>query len=463
MEYTSNFNLKKPGLDDMADIADINDNMDVIDEKMKEALDNEALKTDVAEIKTGVEDLQEKVGTTTDGSGSSTAGSIFAKLNQLITDAATMAGRWTQSRADKVDSIGETTDSGATENSGTLMGKANAILKEMATNTEVDEIKSILQGSVTPYGTGQRGNVTYSPETFLWGNKDLLNRYVLQCGDFVIPEGVTMRPPSKTDMVVLFSTGNVTINGTLDLTSCRQTLTNDVAIEPTLSIDGTEYKLAIGGDTVNGGSGGNGGNVTYRGTSNIQATGGNGHIISEKNTVPGSVIGGGLGYYGSGGKGAHTSMHNNDGWEQNFYNGADGVLTKAENAPCALVIVAKGTVTITGKIDASASNGILAEDGKSYSNSSYSDYAGDGGNGAVPPSGGGAVTIICSSFALDGIGMIDVRGKKFTSNNGNKFPTVGDWSGGYDTDYGTLTQPSGGTGGTFTSTSGEIRVYERGV
>lgn len=128
MEYTSNFNLKKPGLDDMADIADINDNMDVIDEKMKEALDNEALKTDVAEIKTGVEDLQEKVGNTDDGGGSSTAGSVFAKLNQLITDAATMVGRWTQSRADKVDSIGETTDSGATENSGTLMGKVNVLI-----------------------------------------------------------------------------------------------------------------------------------------------------------------------------------------------------------------------------------------------------------------------------------------------------------------------------------------------
>lgn len=75
-----------------------------------------------------VEEINEKIGTTTDSNGSSKAGSVFAKLNQLITDAATMVGRWTQSRADKVDSIGETTDSGATENSGTLMGKVNVLI-----------------------------------------------------------------------------------------------------------------------------------------------------------------------------------------------------------------------------------------------------------------------------------------------------------------------------------------------
>lgn len=38
MNYTTNLNLKKPEYSDNADIADFNDNMDIIDEALAEAL-----------------------------------------------------------------------------------------------------------------------------------------------------------------------------------------------------------------------------------------------------------------------------------------------------------------------------------------------------------------------------------------------------------------------------------------
>jgi hypothetical protein len=40
MKYTANYNLKKPDYTDLADIADINTNMDTIDTKLKENADN---------------------------------------------------------------------------------------------------------------------------------------------------------------------------------------------------------------------------------------------------------------------------------------------------------------------------------------------------------------------------------------------------------------------------------------
>lgn len=40
MKYTSNYNLKKPDYTDPADIQDVNDNADIIDQKLKENADN---------------------------------------------------------------------------------------------------------------------------------------------------------------------------------------------------------------------------------------------------------------------------------------------------------------------------------------------------------------------------------------------------------------------------------------
>ena len=161
-EFTPNFNLKKPNEYEFYNIDDFNENMDIIDQKLKEASQNEQLQSDVTEIKGTTEDIKtsigsaedlsssptifgklaeikeilttkfadiiskitgidSKIGTTTDTGGTSSAGGIFAKLNKLLTD-------WTTTRASRIDSIYSYTQTSTTSSStGTLSQKLNYI------------------------------------------------------------------------------------------------------------------------------------------------------------------------------------------------------------------------------------------------------------------------------------------------------------------------------------------------
>lgn len=164
MEYTENYNLKKPDMNDTALISDINENMDIIDQKLKEASQNEQLQSDVTEIKNDIgstEDLStsptifgklaelkeilttkfadiiskitsidSKIGTTTDTGGTSSAGGIFAKLNKLLTD-------WTTTRASRIDSIYTNTNTSTTSSStGTLCQRLNYIRTLIGTSSD---------------------------------------------------------------------------------------------------------------------------------------------------------------------------------------------------------------------------------------------------------------------------------------------------------------------------------------
>ena len=154
-EFTPNFNLKKPNEYEFYNIDDFNENMDIIDQKLKEAGQNEQLQSDVTEIKTDIGSpsdisssptifgklaeiketlttkfieiiskitgIDSKIGTTTDTGGTSSAGGIFAKLNKLLTD-------WTTTRASRIDSIYSYTQTSTTSSStGTLSQKLNYI------------------------------------------------------------------------------------------------------------------------------------------------------------------------------------------------------------------------------------------------------------------------------------------------------------------------------------------------
>lgn len=154
-EFTPNFNLEKPDEDEFYNIAYFNENMDIIDKKLKEAGQSEQLESDVTEIKNDIgsaEDLStsptifgklaeiketlttkfadiiskiagidSKIGTTTDTGGTSSAASIFAKLNKLLTD-------WTTTRASRIDSIYANTETSTSSSStGTLSQKLNYI------------------------------------------------------------------------------------------------------------------------------------------------------------------------------------------------------------------------------------------------------------------------------------------------------------------------------------------------
>ena len=163
-EFTPNFNLKKPNEYEFYNIAYFNENMDIIDEALKNAGQSEQLQSDVTEIKNNIgsaEDLSSsptifgklaeikeiitskfadiiskitsidsKIGTTTDTGGTSSAGGIFAKLNKLLTD-------WTTTRASRIDSIYTNTNTSTTSSStGTLSQKLNYIKGLIGTSSD---------------------------------------------------------------------------------------------------------------------------------------------------------------------------------------------------------------------------------------------------------------------------------------------------------------------------------------
>lgn len=100
-EYTENYNLKKPAQEDFYNVDDFNNNADVIDSRLKtlsDGLGSAAQESTVSGINT-------KIGETGNTGGSATAGSVFAKLNKLITDITTHMGRWTSARAGYIDTI----------------------------------------------------------------------------------------------------------------------------------------------------------------------------------------------------------------------------------------------------------------------------------------------------------------------------------------------------------------------
>ncbi len=82
-------------------------------------------------IKTNVADLVSKVGTTSNTGGSATAGTIFAKLNKLITDVTTLTTSLTSTRAGYIDKINTNTATSTTSSStGTLSQKLNYLINQ---------------------------------------------------------------------------------------------------------------------------------------------------------------------------------------------------------------------------------------------------------------------------------------------------------------------------------------------
>lgn len=188
-EFTSNFNLKKPDETDFFNIEDFNGNMDILDEKLKEASQNEQLQGDVSDIKGTTEEIKNavgssadisssptifgkisdiketlttkfseiiskiagidsKIGTTTDTGGTSSAGSIFAKINKLLTD-------WTSTRAGRIDSIYTNTETSTSSSStGTLSQKLNYIKGLIGTSG--DSGTNTIFGKLTGFEKKQR-------------------------------------------------------------------------------------------------------------------------------------------------------------------------------------------------------------------------------------------------------------------------------------------------------------------
>jgi hypothetical protein len=391
------------------------------------------------------------------------------------------------------DRIGETGDTGGTYNSGTLTSKANAALLALGgVNNGIDGLNNRLDGMVTPYGKGTYGDLIVSQD-LAWPSQDGFNRYVIHTKSMTIPEGITLKPPEKCDGLYILSQGDVTINGDIDVRGMRKTFDADLQLAPTINVGSQEFELAKGGYSPKGGKNGAGGeanNANYSATPSPSL---------ETDTVAGNVNGGGSGRYVKGGSSVAYSnkLESNGGYRH--YNQGKGYYGRSyeecaiswhgdelwfvprltpNTAPCAIIIIAKGKVTINGHIIATGSQGAAPTDAQDYAHRFIFGPSGESfdvtlaGDGAIPPSGGGPVTVICNTFECNG--KIDTNGSKETySDKADKRNTVptqcmqwSDSSGKYDT--GELSSYSGkriycsqgGFGGTFISTAGEIKVYE---
>mgnify|MGYP005762843791 CR=1 FL=1 len=123
-------------------------------------------------LSTGSEAAQsasEKIGSTGDTGGGTSAGTVMAKLNKLISDLATHTSRWTNTRAGYIDTIntnaknsadriGSTGDTGGSSSAGTVMGKLNKIISDLASHAAswtstragyIDTIKSDVAANKT--------------------------------------------------------------------------------------------------------------------------------------------------------------------------------------------------------------------------------------------------------------------------------------------------------------------------
>lgn len=398
------------------------------------------------ELKTILNELKENVGSAADSGGSTTEGTVNGKLNKVIEEAEDTKTSIKEMQTVDIPSIKEDN----TANTTTIINNTAGI------KMDIMNLNKQMLGEASPYGTGAWGDVEYDADTFNWGTKDFYGRYIIQCTSLHIPEGQTMTPPEKCNGVYILCQGDIIIDGDIDLRDKRLDATGSFSLATTLVIDGKEYTLAKGGDTVVGGDGGNGGEECDRnGVIQLNDTYSSGKGGTPTKTICGSVVGGGISSFGLGGTGIAYS-----GNGSSTSSGKNGTTQFGNTAAGSVVLVAKGSITLNGNINVSASigdNPTAGTDAYSYSDGCTSNaHGGTGGNGALAPSGGGAVTIICNSFKNNGI--INTKGLSFTSSDGNDGKDVLDfWRSG-----GGFKGGHRGKGGTFTSCAGEIKVYETG-
>lgn len=352
--------------------------------------------------------------------------------------------------------LGETADEGGSTTTGTSMAKLNEDIRlSSATMQEVQNLGVTINGKASPYGTGLLGDVTFNSANFTWPTQDFYNRYIIQVKSLTIPEGQTMKPPAKCDGLYILSQGDVNINGNIDIIGLRKTV-GDVKISPTINVGTRTFELAKGGYASLGGA--NGTAIGYwEDSHNYEKGNESAPIMTPTSSISGNVNGGGVSMYGSNTTPTSVSGHRHADEDNTPYSTAvaGNSVLKLGTATGAIIIITKGTVTINGNIFASATPGKNAGHGTSpRSISSWDSVTGLGGDGAIAPSGGGAVTIICNKIVING--KIDTNGKLFTSPDGtSKASEVYNEYGG-----GKAYGGSGGKGGTFTSTAGQIKVYE---
>ena len=103
------------------------------------------------------DEIKELIGSCTDTGGTSSAGSIFAKLNKIISDIANHVANWTATRAGYIDTIKTNTDSTLAKLNNDVAGVTSQTKQftELIKGTLTNSSTSGVSSPVTIYGKGR--------------------------------------------------------------------------------------------------------------------------------------------------------------------------------------------------------------------------------------------------------------------------------------------------------------------
>lgn len=300
--------------------------------------------------------------------------------------------------------IGDTKDVGGSETTGTVMAKENALIKN--TQKVIDHFEGEWLNN---FGDGRMGDYVHgiTPDKPM---VDEYNRRVYYTDSFTVPAGKTMNPASSNG-VIIWSRGDIVIDGTIDLTRKRSTGADPADLPQSISIAGTNFALAVGGAESSQYPTGYQ-NMLFGDTGNIVKQDG-GRVIVESDKDEGdfstlrskikskSVSGGGTSIK----KVSNEPRIERDKTEE-YFTAAKLVGNSNGLGAGALVLIAAGKISIKGIIDASGDNNIFMADGeapKYYNRTSSERYsAGCGGEILFTQGGGGAVTLIATEIEKSG-------------------------------------------------------------
>lgn len=190
-EFTPNFNLKKPDETDFFNIEDFNGNMDILDEKLKEAIQNEQLQGDVTEIKGTTEEIKTSVGSSGDLSSSPT---LFGRLAEIKETLISKFGEVISKITGVDEKIGTSGDSGT----DTVFGNINSIYNYAK---RYNSAISFMPGSKQIAKINTVNIMQKTIDNYVDGKDDI----IINCGGFYA---------EKTGIVVLKVTGKRYVGST---------------------------------------------------------------------------------------------------------------------------------------------------------------------------------------------------------------------------------------------------------
>ena len=270
-EYTENYNLKKPAQEDFYNVDDFNNNADVIDSQLKtlsDGLGSAAQESTVSGINT-------KIGETGNTGGSATAGSVFAKLNKLITDITTHMGRWTSARAGYIDTINSNAASAKTAaaNAQNYTATNNTASKTGILSQKGSYIISLLENAayglnalktaVSSSNAGIRPSLTGTGTT-VYNNTARIAGYIdsYRCiAKFIAPVSgvynVTITANAQTNSGTVYVKKIISIAEVYAYSDNGSTTTQGIAIDQTKSYNistvGSDSSACVDGETVSWG------------------------------------------------------------------------------------------------------------------------------------------------------------------------------------------------------------------